>query len=94
MKGKYNDDSLKTFEKITNNLSCWNSNTLYHNTQYDKYFFINAKGYLHCFLSSKKSINEYMLTSDNNLKWVKKTDLITQNDKDIFIKYLNSAIEV
>lgn len=90
----YDNKSLKTYEKITNNMNVYCVNQLYHNVKYNKYFFINSKGYLHCYIIENKQMTEYMLTKDNDLKYVNTVILITENDKKNFIEYLQNAIDI
>jgi type II restriction/modification system DNA methylase subunit YeeA len=94
MLGKYIGESEQTYNKIIGSLSdCGNGyivNQLYHNTKYNKYFFINSKGYLHVYIKN----DEYMLTKDNDLKWIDTMVLITDNDKKNFIEYLQNAIDI
>ena len=90
----YSQESEKTFMKITNNINSWYPNQLYYNIKYNKYFFINTKGYLHCYIIENKSIDEYMLTQENNLKWIRKIYFYKNEDKIDFIKYLKSANKI
>jgi hypothetical protein len=96
MLGKYVGESEKTFNKLTGTLAKngYYVNQLYHNTKYDKYFYINSKGYLHCYIKENKSIIDYMLTADNELKYVDTVVLITDNQKKNFIKMLQNAIDI
>ena len=94
MLGKYTGDSYKTYQKITNDIKRHYVNEIYHNEKYDKYFFINSKGYLHIYLMENKSIIEYMLTKDNELKYVDTIILITENQKNNFVELLKNAIQI
>ena len=94
MLGKYTGDSYKTYQKITNDIKGYYANEIYHNEKYDKYFFINSKGYLHVYIMENKSIIEYMLTKDNELKYVDTIILITKNQKNNFVELLKNAIQI
>jgi hypothetical protein len=94
MLGKYTGDSYKTYQKITNDINRYYANEIYHNKKYDKYFFINSKGYLHVYIMENKSIIEYMLTKDNELKYVDTIILITENQKNNFVELLKNAIQI
>ena len=90
----YDNESLKTYEKITNNMNGYYINQLYHNVKYNKYFFINSKGYLHCYIKVDNSICEYMLTKDNQLKWINTLYFSTDENKENFKKELQNAIDI
>ena len=76
MIGVYSGESLKTMEKIMGNVRSYYSNHTYKNNQYNIYWFINQRGYLHVLRPSNVTmngkiigyaINDYMLTKDNML---------------------------
>ena len=76
MIGVYSGESLKTMEKIMDNVRSYYSNKTYKNNQYNIYWFINSKGYLHILSPSRVTMNgkiigyaihDYMLTKDNML---------------------------
>ena len=76
MIGVYSGESLKTMEKIMGNVRSYYQNQTYKNNQYNIYWFINSKGYLHVLRPSnvtmngkiiEYAINDYMLTKDNML---------------------------
>src|SRR5574344_2049688 len=76
MVGVYSGESLKTMEKIMDNVRNYYPNQTYKNNQYNIYWFINSKGYLHVLRPSNVTmngkiigyaINDYMLTKDNML---------------------------
>ena len=76
MIGVYSGEALKTMEKIMDNVRSYYSNQTYKNNQYNIYWFINSKGYLHVLRPSKVTMNgkiigyaihDYMLTKDNML---------------------------
>ena len=76
MVGVYSGEALKTMEKIMDNVRSYYSNQTYKNNQYNIYWFINQKGYLHVLRPSNVTmngkiigyaINDYMLTKDNML---------------------------
>ena len=76
MIGVYNGEALKTMEKIMGNVRSYYPNQTYKNNQYNIYWFINSKGYLHVLRPSNVTmngkiigyaINDYMLTKDNML---------------------------
>ena len=73
----YNNDSLETMEKITDNKKSWYANALYKNITHNIYWYINKKGYLHILRPCKVTMNQrilhygiedFMLTKDNMLK--------------------------
>ena len=76
MIGVYNGEALKTMEKIMGNVRSYYQNQTYKNNQYNIYWFINSKGYLHVLRPSNVTMNgkiigyaihDYMLTKDNML---------------------------
>ena len=76
MIGVYSGESLKTMEKIMDNARSYYTNHTYKNNQYNIYWFINSKGYLHVLRPSNVTMNgkiigyaihDYMLTKDNML---------------------------
>lgn len=76
MIGVYSGESLKTMEKIMDNVRRYYPNQTYKNNQYNIYWFVNSKGYLHVLRPSNVTmngkiigyaINDYMLTKDNML---------------------------
>ena len=76
MIGVYNGEALKTMEKIMDNVRSYYPNQIYKNNQYNIYWFINSKGYLHVLRPSNVTMNgkiigyaihDYMLTKDNML---------------------------
>ena len=77
MVGVYSGESLKTMEKIMDNVRSYYSNQTYKNNQYNIYWFINSKGYLHVLRPSIEKMNgrivnytikDFMLTKDNMLQ--------------------------
>ena len=77
MIGVYSGESLKTMEKIMGNVRSYYSNHTYKNNQYNIYWFINSKGYLHVLRHSIEKMNgrivnyiikDFMLTKDNMLQ--------------------------
>ena len=76
MVGVYSGESLKTMEKIMDNVRSYYQNQTYKNNQYNIYWFVNSKGYLHVLRPSNVAMNgkiigyaihDYMLTKDNML---------------------------
>ena len=76
MIGVYSGESLKTMEKIMDNVRSYYSNQTYKNNQCNIYWFVNSKGYLHVLRPSNVTMNgkiigyaihDYMLTKDNML---------------------------
>lgn len=76
MVGVYSGESLKTMEKIMDNVRSYYLNQTYKNNQYNIYWFINQRGYLHVLRPSNVTMNgniigyaihDYMLTKDNML---------------------------
>ena len=76
MIGVYSGESLKTMEKIMDNVKNYYPNQTYKNNQYNIYWFVNSKGYLHVLRPSNVTMNgkiigyaihDYMLTKDNML---------------------------
>lgn len=77
MIGVYSGESLKTMEKIMDNVRSYYPNKIYKNNQYNIYWFINSKGYLHVLRPSIEKMNgrivnytikDFMLTKDNMLQ--------------------------
>lgn len=77
MTGVYSGESLKTMEKIMDNVRSYYPNQAYKNNQYNIYWFINSKGYLHVLRPSIEKMNgriinyiikDFMLTKDNMLQ--------------------------
>ena len=77
MIGVYNGEALKTMEKIMGNVRSYHPNQTYKNNQYNIYWFINSKGYLHVLRPSIEKMNgkivnytikDFMLTKDNMLQ--------------------------
>ena len=77
MIGVYSGESLKTMEKIMDNVRSYYTNHTYKNNQYNIYWFINSKGYLHVLRPSIEKMNgrilnytikDFMLTKDNMLQ--------------------------
>ena len=76
MVGVYSGESLKTMEKIMDNVRSYYPNQTYKNNQYNIYWFINQRSYLHILRPSNVTMNgkiigyaihDYMLTKDNML---------------------------
>ena len=77
MIGVYNGEALKTMEKIMDNVRSYYPNQTYKNNQYNIYWFINSKGYLHVLRPATEKLNgrilnytikDFMLTKDNMLQ--------------------------
>ena len=77
MIGVCSGESLKTMEKIMDNVRSYYPNQTYKNNQYNIYWFINSKGYLHVLRPSIEKMNgriinyiikDFMLTKDNMLQ--------------------------
>ena len=77
MIGIYSGESLKTMEKIMDNVRSYYPNHTYKNNQYNIYWFVNSKGYLHVLRPSIEKMNgrivnytikDFMLTKDNMLQ--------------------------
>ena len=74
--GVYSGKALETMEKIMGSVKSYYPNKVYKNEQYNIYWFINSKGYMHVLRLSKVNINgkisgyainDFMLTKDNML---------------------------
>ena len=72
----YSKKALETMEKIMGSVKSYYPNKVYQNEQYNIYWFINSKGYMHVLRLSKVNINgkisgyainDFMLTKDNML---------------------------
>ena len=72
----YSKKALETMEKIMGSVKSYYPNKVYKNEQYNIYWFINSKGYMHVLRLSKViingelsgyAINDFMLTKDNML---------------------------
>ena len=77
MIGTYSGESLKAMEKIMDNVRSYYQNQTYKNNQYNIYWFINSKGYLHVLRPATEKLNgrivnytikDFMLTKDNMLQ--------------------------
>ena len=77
MIGVYGGESLKTMEKIMDNVRSYYLNQTYKNNQYNIYWFINSKCSLHVLRPSIEKMNgrivnytikDFMLTKDNMLQ--------------------------
>ena len=75
--GKYNNESLTTKDKITNNANSYIVNKVYLNKEHNIYWYINQNGYLHILKPCKVkvddrflhySIKDLLLTKNNTLK--------------------------
>ena len=75
--GVYSGKALETEEKIKGDISAYYTNKVYKNTNYNIYWFINQRGYLHVLRPSNVTMNgkiigyaihDYMLTKDNMLQ--------------------------
>lgn len=73
----YNDITEETRNKIMLGRDSWYTNKVYKNSEYNFYWYINSKGYIHVLRPSKVSINgsiiyysidDSMLTKNNMLK--------------------------
>lgn len=74
--GVYSGKALETEEKIKGDILAYYTNKVYKNTNYNIYWFINQRGYLHVLRPSNVKMNgkiigyaihDYMLTKDNML---------------------------
>ena len=72
--GKYSDTTLTTIEKIKGAITAYIPNKVYKNVEYNLYWFINLKGYMHILKPCKVTldgkllyyaIEDNLLTSDN-----------------------------
>ena len=72
--GKYSGEALATMEKIMGNITSYYPNKVYKNTEYNLYWFINSKGYMHVLKPCKVTldgkllhyaIEDNLLTTDN-----------------------------
>ena len=72
----YSKKALETMEKIMGSVKSYYPNKVYKNEQYNIYWFINSKGYMHVLRLSKVNINgkisgyainDFVLTKDNML---------------------------
>jgi hypothetical protein len=68
--GTYMGKSLETFERLTNGMKSWTPNQFYVNEQYGQIFYISSQGYLHVLQKEGDCVEDYMLTKDDELKWV------------------------
>ena len=68
--GKYSGKALETKEKLTNGLSSWSPNQFYVNEEFGQIFYFSPQGYLHILQKEGNCIEDYMLTKDDELKWV------------------------
>ena len=72
--GKYSDEALATMEKIMGDTTSYYPNKVYKNEEYNLYWFINSKGYMHVLKPCKVTldgkilhyaIEDNLLTTDN-----------------------------
>lgn len=72
--GKYNGEALATMEKIMGNITAYEPNRVYKNVEYNLYWFINLKGYMHVLKPCRVTldgrflhyaIEDNLLTTDN-----------------------------
>ena len=72
--GKYNGEALATMEKIMGDITSYYPNKVYKNEEYNLYWFINSKGYMHVLKPCKVTldgkllhyaIEDNLLTTDN-----------------------------
>ena len=72
--GRYNGEALATMEKIMGDTTSYYPNKVYKNEEYDLYWFINSKGYMHVLKPCKVTldgkllhyaIEDNLLTTDN-----------------------------
>ena len=72
--GKYSGEALATMEKIMGNTTSYYPNKVYKNEEYNLYWFINSKGYMHVLKPCKVTldgkllhyaIEDNLLTTDN-----------------------------
>ena len=75
--GVYSGKTLETEEKIKGDISAYYTNKVYKNTNYNIYWFINQRGYLHVLRPATEKMNgrilnytikDFMLTKDNMLQ--------------------------
>ena len=75
--GKYSGKALTTMEKIMGNITSYYPNQLYKNAEYNLYWFINSKGYMHILKPCRVTLDEKflyyaiednLLTTDNMLQ--------------------------
>ena len=74
MIGVYNGEALKTMKKIMDNVRSYYPNQTYKNNQYNIYWFINSKGYLHVLRPSIEKMNgrivNYTITYSNRCQYI------------------------
>ena len=72
--GRYNGEALATMEKIMGDTTSYYPNKVYKNEEYNLYWFINSKGYMHVLKPCKVTlygkllhyaIEDILLTTDN-----------------------------
>ena len=72
--GKYSGEALATMEKIMGNITSYYPNKVYKNSEYNLYWFINSKGYMHVLKPCRVTldgkflhyaIEDNLLTTDN-----------------------------
>ena len=72
--GKYSGEALATMEKIMGDTTSYYPNKVYKNEEYNLYWFINSKGYMHVLKPCKVTldgkilhyaIEDNLLTTDN-----------------------------
>lgn len=74
IKPKYFDDALRTVEKIKGNQTSYYANRIYHNEEFNIYWYENTKGYMHVLKPQKNPFTkgietiDFLITKDNMLK--------------------------
>ena len=72
--GKYSGEALATMEKIMGDITSYYPNKVYKNEEYNLYWFINSKGYMHVLKPCRVTldgkllhyaIEDNLLTTDN-----------------------------
>ena len=72
--GKYSGEALATTEKTMGNITSYYPNKVYKNAEYNLYWFINSKGYMHVLKPCRVTldgkllhyaIEDNLLTTDN-----------------------------
>ena len=75
--GRYTGKALETKEKIMGRVSSYYPNKLYKNAEYNLYWFINSKGYIHVLKPCRVTldgkflhyaIEDNLLTTDNMIQ--------------------------
>ena len=76
--GKYSGEALATMEKIMGGITSYYTNKVYKNAEYNLYWFITSKGYMHVLKPCKVTLDGKILHDAIEDKWLT-TDKMVQS---------------